>query len=357
MIRLLIVAAFVGMQAACSGDSATAPGSGNPPDSAQIIDEPKIEALTPTSIIGIVGELSPVTPAIRVTGARTGKPLANIPVQFVLYGGGTLSSPLVTTDSLGIARAGDWRFGEKVGGIQISVALNGSTVPSDVSFVATLKHGAPQHLRHVASPEQAAIAGHTIDELPVAVEDQFGNRIPGVDVQFSIIEGGGTLVARDATTDPSGVAVAKGWRLGVTPGSNRMIARSGGIAIEFRAEGLDEATLRWYELESISNAGNASILRGAREVGIEGRFAFTAFDRCLCGKQQGYFLDTYVNSAIPYTSATGGVYGLDGTQLIEPRLLDLISGSIEGDRLLLRRYDQYGEFEVTWVYREVKSGQ
>jgi hypothetical protein len=176
-------------------------------------------------------------------------------------------------------------------------------------------------------------------------------------VQFSIIEGGGTLVTPDGTTDSNGVAVAKGWRLGVAPGKNRMIASSAEMALEFRAEGLDETALRWYELESISNAGNASILREAREVGIEGRFAFTAFDRCLCGKQQGFFLDTYVNSTISYTSATGGVYGLDGAQLIEPRLLDLISGSIEGDRLLLRRYDQYGEFEVTWVYREVKKSE
>ena len=74
----IVVAGLVAANMGCSGDSPSAPRS----------DQPRVEALSRTTLTGIVGALSPVAPAVRVSDGRTGKPQANVPVRFFLPASG-----------------------------------------------------------------------------------------------------------------------------------------------------------------------------------------------------------------------------------------------------------------------------
>ena len=341
--RLLAAAALLAMQLACGGDSAVTPGFDEPVDVpvAPRTDEQTIEALTPASLVGTAGGFSPAPPAIRVVSAATGKPLANIRVQFVALGSpsSAVETSHVVTDTLGIASPGRWWFGSRSGTVQVAVALNGSAKLSGFAFVAVVSPDAPALLRALGDPDPAAFAGGTIPAISLAVEDRFSNRVPQVEVTFDVIDGDGEIAARTAISGTSGVATATNWRLALQPGTNRVRAAAGGLEIVFRAEGLDSARLEWYELDAIrTNAG----VFPADDLGLSARVGLTPFDRCLCKKQRGYFAG----------SLGTGSYELNDAQLSRTTMWD--RASIEGDLLLATRFDYYYGNE-TWVYRRING--
>src|SRR6266550_3692975 len=92
---------------ACRSDSTTSP-----------VEEgrPEAEAVTQTSISGIVGAVASPAPVVRLSDSKTHKPLAKIPVEFrVVLGGGYITNAIVITDSAGLASPGDWTFGTRPG--------------------------------------------------------------------------------------------------------------------------------------------------------------------------------------------------------------------------------------------------
>jgi alpha-tubulin suppressor-like RCC1 family protein len=78
---------------------------------------------------------------------------------------------------------------------------------------------------------QSALYGQRLPTpLQVALSDQYGNPAPGIAVVWQVVAGGGTFVTSDASTDATGVAHAS-YRLGTTPGPNKVHASVGGQAL------------------------------------------------------------------------------------------------------------------------------
>src|SRR5688572_5645307 len=332
---LVFVAALATTQLGCDGNSVTDPG----------LDTRKIEALSPTVIVGTVGGFSPVAPAIRITGSKSGKPEAGVRVEFVFRD--SIGSHYVVTDSAGIASAGHWQFGERPGLRQLVAFVGGFPA---VTFSATVKADRPHHFQ-IQMENQARIAGQMIDRLFLRVEDRFGNGIPELEVNFRVDAGGGTLGTGKTTTDLDGWAHAQHWRLGA--GANLASASVAGLepAI-FRAEGLDSAALKWYKLEGLKNGASEITL----EAGwiVDGRIALTPFDTCLCRQQQGYLIRT-TTFALGRTTTESAPYVLKGAEVSAPQ--NIANGSIDGDRLVLYGPEVWdAEWTWTWIYREVKAG-
>lgn len=90
------------------------------------------------------------------------------------------------------------------------------------------------------NPEpQAAAAGTRVGEAPVVrVLDQWSRPMPGVEVRFAIVQGGGELGTATSVTDADGLATARSWLLGPAAGPNRSKASVAGLdPVEFLAQG------------------------------------------------------------------------------------------------------------------------
>jgi hypothetical protein len=98
----------------------------------------------------------------------------------------------------------------------------------------------PASLVKVGGDDQFGTAGTILPE-PVAVQvlDADGGPVAGVEVDFSITEGDGSVTPGSAHTDVDGVAAAT-WTLGESPGANALVADAGDISgspAEFVARG------------------------------------------------------------------------------------------------------------------------
>jgi hypothetical protein len=189
---------------------------------------------------GTVGSAVPVAPAVRVVDAN-GRGVSGIAVTFaVAAGNGTLTgSDSIVTNPEGIATAGEWRLGPQAGVQQLRAEAEGFTFQTLIS--ATANPGPPASIQAVTGGGAlAGIVGQAVIPLPtVRVRDGFGNPIPGTNVSFIATLGGGTVSGGEQQTDALGRAQVGGWVLGIVPGNNRMIARTGnGLVATFNATGV-----------------------------------------------------------------------------------------------------------------------
>jgi hypothetical protein len=253
------------------------------------------------------------------------------------------------TDAAGLASPGAWTFGTTTGFCHLNVFVNGI---ARLSFTATLKADVADHLVPSLDITEAALAGSSIDGPLVVVVDQFSNRVSGALVSFAIVDGGGTLEIPSAKASADGLARAGVWKIGATPAVNRAIATLGRAdTAVFEVEGLDPATIKWYEADTVRNGSRAF---PPIDLGIvSARLGMTPFDSCLCNKQQGYFIEEFVfgSSDDRYISTSAGRYSLDGSRLMIPYLPT--PGSIEGTHLYLERPDFDMGYLLTWVYTEI----
>lgn len=91
--------------------------------------------------------------------------------------------------------------------------------------------------------------GVVLTSLPAApavrVFDSFGNPVPGVNVNFAVTAGDGSLQSDNAVTDSNGVAEAGVWTLGPTPGAQNVQATIDGLeALIFVATALPDLVFR-----------------------------------------------------------------------------------------------------------------
>ncbi|MEO1696614.1 MAG: hypothetical protein AAFU73_04905 [Planctomycetota bacterium] len=135
------------------------------------------------------------------------------------------------TNSSGIASAA-WRLGHDAGSATQRVEVVSEDLDGRVVFTADAEPGAPAQLNVSSGSEQVASAGSlAMEPLRAWVSDGF-NGSAGVDVTFSVVVGGGTLVVagEDAgqevtvPTDSSGYASVL-LLLGDRPGRNVVDAR------------------------------------------------------------------------------------------------------------------------------------
>ena len=196
--RTFLLASFV-IAAACS----------EPTESRQPTSVTLDQGVTLEGTAGTVLTTSPTF----VVKDQDGNPMGGVNVTVtVTAGGGTLTNAPTTT-SEGPTSVGTWRLGNTAGVNTITVTAGGLT---PLVITVTGKAGPPASIVFVSGGSQSAAAGSTLPANPVAqVRDQFGNGVSGVAVNFSVVEGDGSLpTALPVTTDASGNAAAPQWTLG-----------------------------------------------------------------------------------------------------------------------------------------------
>lgn len=170
----------------------------------------------------------PVAPAMQVLD-RAGRPVAGLPVTFVVVSGnGTVTGASTVTGADGIARAGGWRLGPQAGLQRLAARSPG--LP-EVVFEATAS--APPGLNALfavtSTDGQSATAGTALAIDPAAVLRTPGSQpVAGAMVTWSVTGGGGTVQNAMTLTDANGVATPGRWTLGTTPGAQSLRASAPG---------------------------------------------------------------------------------------------------------------------------------
>jgi adhesin/invasin len=183
-----------------------------------------------------VGRLVPVAPTVVVRDeAGNGVPGAVVTFAATTGGGSVVGSRQVT-DASGTATVGGWFLGPLPGTNTLTASSPGL---SPVAFTATGVAGLPVSMVAVSQTTQTAQAGTTVSDPPsVVVRDAQGIPVPGVEVTFSVTDGGGTVVGSPDTTNDNGIATVTSWTLGATVGANTVTATATGLpSVTFEATG------------------------------------------------------------------------------------------------------------------------
>jgi len=187
---------------------------------------------------GEVGSPLPQTMSFRVADAR-GNPAPNAVVSVTVQGGGSVSTPQVTTGANGTGEA-IWTLGTQVAEEQI-LTFTAGTLSRAVT--ATARPGAPSDLVPSAGEGQTGLAGEPLaDSLGVVVQDRFGNPVPGASVSWSVQAGGGSVDPAQGLSSASGTVRTR-WVLGNLVGVNRARAVLDGTQAEFQANGLPNGVI------------------------------------------------------------------------------------------------------------------
>ena len=151
---------------------------------------------------------------------QNGEPLGGVPVTItVVAGGGTLTGSPTQTEA-GPTPVGSWTLGPTVGLNQLEITVEGL---DPVRISTTTVAGPPAQIVVVSGGGQEAPAGGFVPlPIVVAVQDAFGNSIPGVTVTFTVVAGGGSLDATTAVTDAQGRATVPRWRVGKSAVAQRI---------------------------------------------------------------------------------------------------------------------------------------
>jgi hypothetical protein len=83
---------------------------------------------------------------------------------------------------------------------------------------------------HTPVPEIAAVSSPVGTTPAVRVSDQYGNAVSGVQVEFAVAQGGGSVAGGTQQTDAAGVATVGGWTLGAEQTENVLVATAAGLA-------------------------------------------------------------------------------------------------------------------------------
>lgn len=181
----------------------------------------KIEKVAGDNQTASAGTPVPIAPSVRVTDAN-GNVVENADVTFaVATGGGAITgAATLKSNAAGIATLGGWTLGPAAGQQTLS-ATSGSLVGSPLTFTASATQ-TPASIAVNGGAGQSAIAGAPVATAPsVIVKDALGNPVAGVDVTFSVTNGGGTVApASTVKTNAQGIASATSWTLGKTVANN-----------------------------------------------------------------------------------------------------------------------------------------
>ena len=133
-----------------------------------------------------------------------GNGIAGIQVSFSDGGaGGTLSPPIATTDSSGIAST-SYTTGTKAGVASITASVSGLT---PVVFNETVLAGPASTINIYSGNNQTVKAGAAAPKLlQVIVADKYGNPVPSVSVTYADGGEGGGFSPDPAATNPKGIA-------------------------------------------------------------------------------------------------------------------------------------------------------
>jgi hypothetical protein len=171
---------------------------------------------------------------VRATGAN-GATLQDTLVTFrVNQGGGLLELDAARTDSEGVARTVLF-LPRRAGLVVVMAEIAGTDTRTNIA-VETLA-GVPDRIAIADGNLQEAEVGELLPvRLAVTILDADGNPVPGTDVRFEVLAGGGLAAPSRARTDSLGNASAL-WRLGPEPGTQTLSAASSvlGSSVSFTA--------------------------------------------------------------------------------------------------------------------------
>lgn len=168
---------------------------------------------------GAVGGRLPTPLSVRLV-LPDGRPVQGATISWmVLPGAGSLAPPVSTTDADGRAET-VWTLGTAAG-TQVITANTGTI---SEWFTATAAPGPASGVALVGGAGQTGVLGAALP-APVAarVTDAHGNPVPGAQVHFSVVRGGGS--AARATTDDTGVA-RTAWVLGTRADVEHLLVAS-----------------------------------------------------------------------------------------------------------------------------------
>ncbi len=189
-----------------------------------------LSALSATTQTGTVGTTVSSPPSVRLVDAG-GNPVAGSQVTFQGSAGSSVTGAIKLTDANGVATADSWQLGTAAQAYTLTVT-SGALTP--VVFSATARASAPASVTANAGNLQSVIVGRPVPIEPsVRVTDGFGNPVPGLEVVFEVVGGGGVAVARRPVTNANGIAEVGGWTLGDVVGQNslRATVNAGGAII------------------------------------------------------------------------------------------------------------------------------
>ena len=153
-------------------------------------------------------------------------PMEGVTVNFaVSAGGGSLSDTSVYTNDNGLAQS-TLTLGQNTGTNTVTVGVTG--IEGQRTFTAEGIR-IPLAFWIITGFDQKGVTGEALaNPLVVEVRDQAGDRLPGVQVTFTITGGDGTLSATGASTDSNG-RVEVTLTLGPKPGRNTVEVAVTGI--------------------------------------------------------------------------------------------------------------------------------
>ncbi|MDR3388892.1 MAG: autotransporter domain-containing protein [Rudaea sp.] len=183
-----------------------------------------------TGVVG--GALAPFV--VQITGpATSAKGLSQVPITWnVTSGGGTLASTSTVTDVNGKS-ANTLTLGPNTGNNAVTATIPGvGNVTVNFTATALLNAG----IASLSGNGQTSVVGSALQPFVVQVVSN-GQAVPGINVNWSVTQGGGTLAAANTLTNASGDA-NNTLTLGTTPGVNLVRATIPGMgSISFSANG------------------------------------------------------------------------------------------------------------------------
>ncbi len=176
---------------------------------------------------GSVGATVAVPPRVRVVDSAGG-PVPSVEVVFTVGSGqGTISGSSLVTGADGLASVGSWALGTAAGTNTLIATVAGV---NPVVFSATGRPGEPSSMVLHGGDGQSATVNTPVATPPsVLLTDEFGNRVSGAAVTFTVTGGGGAVAGSPALTNAWGIAAVTAWTLGPGTGVNTLSAHVPGL--------------------------------------------------------------------------------------------------------------------------------
>lgn len=228
------VAAGLALLAACSSD-----GGSDPPPPALVVARAPVSGNAQTGTVG-----QPLADPIRVLVTRDGAPEPGATVTWGASGtGASIAPPSGVTDAAGLAQA-TWTL-PQAAGARTATATVADAAGSPVSFSATALAGPATQLNRTGGNAQSGSINTALPTpLQVTAVDQFGNGVAGVEIDWQVTGGGGSVASPTSTTGASGAATVV-WTLGATLGAQTAEGASVGLTgspVAFSATGTPPVT-------------------------------------------------------------------------------------------------------------------
>ena len=203
--------------------------------------------LVPTNVAAASGDAQTDTvarvlpaPLVVTVMVEGGNPVVGAPVVWAVQSGGGSVTAATVTDAAGQASA-TWTLGPIAGAQLDHVTASGRSV----TFTATALPDAPTQASKNAGDKQNAAPGAALPvPYAVLVQDQFGNPVPGVTVNWAAAAGQGSVSPAAGVTGTGGVATTV-HTLGPTLGADTVTATVPVLAVTltFVSTGLRQAIL------------------------------------------------------------------------------------------------------------------